>query len=84
MVHHLYFDPALDNACRFVTGHHLDRGESRFHSLQGLPKSHEPRSAESAQPVSVSVWAGCDLFEFADEARLAARAKAEGPKAMRG
>ena len=84
MVHHLYFDPALENACRFVTGHHLGRGESHFHSLQGLPKSHEPRSAETAPNVTVSVWACCDLFRFAYEARLAARSKAEGPKAMRG
>ena len=84
MAHHLNFILAPADACRSVTGHHLDRGESPFQSFQGLPKSHEPRSAERAQPASVSVWAGCDLFEFADEAQEGASSKAQGPEAMHG
>ena len=84
MAHHLNFDLAPADACRFVTGHHLDHDESPFHSLQGLPKSHEPASAERASAASVSVWAGCDLFRFAYEAREAARSKAKGPETIRG
>jgi len=84
MAHHLNFILAPADACRSVTGHHLDRGESPFQSFQGLPKSHEPRSAERAQPASVSVWAGSHLFVFVYEAQEGARSKEKGPKALCG
>ena len=84
MAHLLNFVLAPADACRFVTGHRLECGEFTFNSFQDLAKPHKPRSAERAQPASVSVWAGYDLFGFAYEALEAALSKAKGPEAIRG